>query len=292
MQHLAFVTYRDAPALSADDALAAESLARLGVRVTAQPWDDDGADWSRFRAIVLRSCWNYHRDPDRFTAWLDRLVDAGAVLVNPPTLLRWNVSKSYLLELQQRGAPVIATIRIPRGAATTLDRLAAQSAWTEVVVKPVVSADGHGARRFRLPATDHDERAFHALLQDRDVLVQPFVPEVIREGEWSFVFLGGAFSHAVVKRPSAQEFRVQARYGGTAHAVSAPPELVEQAAALLRLAPARSVYARVDGCVVGSRLTLMELELLEPALYLACDQGAPDRFARVLMDHLEAAAAR
>ena len=229
---------------------------------------------------------------DVFATWLDRLVDAGATLVNPPALLRWNASKSYLLELQQRGAPVILTLHLPRGATTTLDELGARTGWTDVVVKPMVSADGHAAQRFRTPATDGDEHALQELLRERDLLVQPFVPEVVRDGEWSFVFLGGTFSHAVVKRPSAREFRVQARYGGTAHPVSAPPELVEQAAALLHQAPAPSVYARVDGCVIAGRLTLMELELLEPALYLACDALAPDRFARVLRDHIDAPAAR
>lgn len=287
MQRVAFVTYREAPHLTVDDALSVGPLAALGIRVEALPWDDDSADWSPYDAVVVRSCWNYYLRPTRFAAWLDRLMADGILLANPPVLLNWNASKLYLLDLQARGAPVIASVHVPRGADTTLVEVCAQTGWAELVVKPLVSADGHATRRLRAPVSDRDARAFARLVRERDVLVQRLLPEVARDGEWSFVFFAGAFSHAALKRPGAEDFRVQARYGGTVQPVAAPDALVEQAAALLAQAPAPAVYARVDGCVIGDQLVLMELELLEPLLYLACHPGAPGRFAMAIRRYLD-----
>ena len=120
-----------------------------------------------------------------------------------------------------------------------------------------------------------------------DCLVQPFVPEVQDPGEWSLIFLDGVFSHAVVKRPAAGDFRVQEEFGGTRHPADAPPELVAQAERVLALAGERTLYARVDGVVRGGLFQLLELELVEPSLFLDVVPAAAERFADAVVRWLD-----
>jgi glutathione synthase/RimK-type ligase-like ATP-grasp enzyme len=284
---VAFVTYRKAPSMTPDDALALPPLAERGLRARAVPWDDAGADWGAFDAVVVRSCWDYHLRAAEFAAWLDHLEAAGARVWNPVPVLRWNASKTYLAELRERGARTVPTEWVSRGAGVTLHEIRRRTEWDDLVVKPVVSASGHRTWRTRSAGRPEDEQRFAELLAASDALVQPFLPDVERDGEWSLVFFGGEFSHAVVKRPRPGDFRVQPEFGGTVTPVAAPASLVGEAAAMLRHAPGPLLYARVDGCVVGGALVLMELELLEPTLFFGADPRAPRRFAAALGRVLE-----
>src|SRR5690242_410608 len=175
---IALATWRGLPALAADDRLLRDALVRRGVDARAVVWDDPGVDWRAFDAIVVRSTWDYHKRIDEFRAWLDRME--GLPLWNPPAVLRWNTHKSYLFELQARGIEIVPTLLVPGGSS--------------FIVKPAVSATAFRTER-------------HAT--DADVLVQSFVPEIVTDGELSFVFLGQEFSHAVRKRAASGEFRVQ-----------------------------------------------------------------------------------
>jgi hypothetical protein len=239
---IALVTWRGLPALAANDRLLADALARRGAGVEAVVWDDPDVDWRKYDAIVVRSTWDYHKRVDEFRAWLDRME--GLPLWNPPALLRRNIHKSYLLELQEQGIEIVPTIFMPRGA----------------VVKPAISAT-----------------AYQTMLLDYDILIQPFVPEVLSDGELSFVFLGRSFSHAVRKRPRAGDFRVQSDFGGTAERIDAAPDLIAQAERIAATLGEEWLYARVDCVVRDGRLLLMELEATEPSLFL--DEVSAERFA-------------
>jgi hypothetical protein len=280
---LAFVTYREAPGITADDARALPALAECGVRVRAVPWDDPAADWGAFDGVVVRSCWDYHLRAAEFAAWLDRLEASGARVWNPVPVLRWNASKTYLAELHARGVRTVPTERVQRGAGVTLREIRRRTGWDDdLVVKPVVSASGHRTWRARVPEAAEEGHRFAEMVATSDVLVQPFLSVVERDGEWSLLFFGGEFSHAVVKRPKQGDFRVQPEFGGSVEAAEPPASLVAEAAAVLRHAPSPCLYARVDGCVVAGALVLMELELLEPTLFFGADARAARRFAAAL----------
>ncbi|HEX6106214.1 MAG TPA: hypothetical protein VFZ26_11570 [Gemmatimonadales bacterium] len=274
-------TCRAVPDLSEDDRLLPPALAVHGLAAEPVVWDDPAAAWDRYAAVVIRSCWDYHLDVDRFDAWTRHLEARGISTWNPPDVLRWNARKTYLRELESAGVPAVPT-RYPSGTASQdLDDILEDAGWTEAVVKPVVSASARETWRAGLGRAEDGAR-FRRLVARIPLMVQPYLPEIEREGEWSFCFFGGAYSHAVLKRPRAGDFRVQADHGGAYHGRAAPPSLVDQAAAALAAARRRTVYARVDGCVVDGVLRLMELELLEPGLFLAMDPAAPDRFARAI----------
>ncbi|HET8622751.1 MAG TPA: hypothetical protein VFM14_04260 [Gemmatimonadales bacterium] len=278
---IAFVTWSGLPHLSTDDRLAAATLAARGMAVDAVVWDDPAVDWSRYGNTVVRSTWDYHLRPAEFLAWVDRVAAAGSRLWNPPSLLRWNLDKRYLAELGMRGVPVIPTVALPRGETSSLREVLDAAGWSEVVVKPAVSASAHQTWRSSTGQAAADAERFAGLLGAGDVLVQPFLRE-IEQGEWSLCFFGGRFSHAVLKRPHAGEFRVQSELGG--EVVVADPERAALARAEEALALVASpwLYARVDGCMVGGDFVLMELELIEPTLFFHAHPAAPVRFAEAL----------
>ena len=246
---IALVTWRGLPELAPDDRLLRDALIRRAVDARAVVWDDAAVDWETFDAIVIRSTWDYHKRVDDFRAWLDRME--GLPLWNPPLVLRWNLHKSYLLDLEARGIEIVPTLLVPRGG---------------FIVKPAVSATAFRTER-------------HAT--DDDMLVQPFVPEVLTDGEISFIFLGQKFSHAVRKRPRGEDFRVQTEFGGSAEPFAPCRDLIAQAERIAACLGERWLYARVDCVVRDGRLILMELEATEPSLFL--DGESAERFADAIV---------
>lgn len=281
MEHrVFFATAGEHPDLTADDRVAAAALAERGVRVEplvwtrADPASLDGA------AVVIRSCWDYHLRPDEFAGWISALEARGVPVANAPELVRWNLHKGYLRELEERGVPVVPTRWVERGDPRTLGEHLDAAGWAEAVVKPAVSLSAYETWRVSRAEASGSEARFARLRAAGDVLVQRFVPEIASGGEWSLVFLGGEFTHAVRKRPKPGDFRVQSEHGGSVDAPPPPGELVEAAAgvlaALRRPAP---TYARVDGVVAGGRFLLMELEVIDPVLFFSAHPPAAARFA-------------
>jgi glutathione synthase/RimK-type ligase-like ATP-grasp enzyme len=275
---IAFVTYRDLPELNADDRLAATALTRLGSRTDAVCWDDPDVDWLAYRAVVLRSTWDYHRRVAEFHEWIDRMQRMGAALWNPPHVLRWNTDKRYLARLSHPHLSPPPTEILDRGAAVDLRALLRARGWEEAVMKPTISADGFSTERAS-PTAASDQGMLDTMLARGDVLIQPLVPEIRTRGEISMMFFGGRFSHAVNKRPQAGEFRVQERLGGRIVRTDPPPALVACGQALLDEHAPGCLYARVDTVVAADRFVLMEIELVEPSLYLEHDPPAADAFA-------------
>ena len=236
-------------------------------------WDSD-VDWSGYDLVVIRSTWDYFERLEEFLAWVDR-VDVQSRIINPPDVIRWNVHKGYLAELGAAGVPVLPMLVLPKGSRDIAAPIAA-TGWEKVVVKPAI--DG-GARQAALGGAASDALLEHAqrIAALGDVVVQPYAPG-IEDGEVSLVLFDGEVSHAVRKVPAAGDYRVQAHHGGTElpHAVT-EAELATARSALA-MAPDGVVYARIDLVEHEGVPTVMELELIEPDLFLRVDEGALERF--------------
>jgi hypothetical protein len=278
---VAFVTWRGVPNLTRDDRLAADALASRGVEIRPAVWDDPAVVWSDFGVAVIRSTWDYHLRPGEFLDWIAWVEAAGVRIWNPPSLLRWNMDKRYLAELGGQGIPVIPTRSVARGDRTPLADVLGATGWNEVVVKPAVSASAHRTWRTSPARAASDADIYAELVRAGDVLIQPFLPEIL-DGEWSLCFIAGTLSHAVLKRPPPGEFRVQSELGG--EVVVADPGAAARAGAeeILALVQAPWLYARVDGCLVQGDFVLMELELIEPTLFFYANPEAAERFAQAL----------
>lgn len=283
---LAVATSVLVPAIHPDDEHLAASLRVLGIQPTACVWNDPAVDWSQFDAVLVRTIWDYFKHYTDFLAWLDQLEQLGIPTINPGPMIRWNSDKRYLIELEQHGAAIIPT------RLTHTRDLAAVLAITpdlEVVVKPTVS--GTAWRTLRGIAGEDTFAQAVGLLPEGDYLLQPFVPQILMDGEWSLLFFGGQFSHAVIKRAVAGDYRVQSEFGGTAELAEPTAAVLAGAHAALAAAAAVGqrdpVYARVDGVLREGRFLLMELEMIEPLLHLAERPDAAERFARQLAARLD-----
>lgn len=256
------------------------ALAQIGVEAVVAPWDSP-EDWAAYPLVVVRTPWDYFRRLPEFLAWAARTSQLTA-FVNPVSVIEWNSHKAYLRELAAKGIPTVPTLWLDQGAADGAGRLAA-TGWGEVVVKPAVSIGAIGALKAHAadPAcTAH----LAALLAEGDVLVQPFIESVAAQGEVSLIYYGGAFSHAIRKQPAAGDYRVQDMYGGTNHPYQPAADEVELATLALTATPAPTTYARVDMVrLQGGSPAVMELELIEPELFLGVDPQASARFAEVLL---------
>lgn len=280
---IALATYPGNPELTADDALLIPELKRLGAGTTVVPWSDPGMDWSRCSAVVVRSTWDYHLDPGRFLDWTLGLERLGVPAINSAPLLRWNARKDYLRTLEAAGVRVVPTRWIAPQERQTLRSVLESAGWDQAVVKPVISASAHETWRTDLGSSGAHEARFRRLVAGGDVMVQPFLNEIETAGEWSLVFLGDGFSHAVVKRPKTGDFRVQKQFGGSRELVQPDDRLLTAARGILVHTPGPAIYARIDGCVVDGHFLLMELELIEPELFLGMAEGRAARFAEAIM---------
>lgn len=244
----------------------AGALIDAGIAVEPRPWNDPG-DLDGFDLVSPLVAWGYHQDPLRWHALLDRLEQAGGKVLNPVPLLRWNSDKRYLTDLAAHGVPTIPTLSCDALDAPAIEEARALFGG-ELVIKPPVSASADGT--YRLGPAD----LLPTDAVGRPMMIQPFLPSVVEEGEYSLILFEGQFSHALVKRPRAGDYRVQPHLGGTETPCDPPSGAIALASAALAAAPARAAYARVD--MVRDRegkLAIIELELIEPSLWL---QHAPD----------------
>jgi glutathione synthase/RimK-type ligase-like ATP-grasp enzyme len=287
MSKVAFVTCREHPRLTTDDSLMFRPLAQYGIKLWAAAWDDPTVRWTDFALVVLRSTWDYHLRLNEFMSWLGRIEGEGVAIWNPPNLIRWNSHKSYLLELGERGISIVPTHILQPGTPVNLAELLAEKGWGEAIIKPSVGASSYRFWRVTQAQAEGQQGRLEKALASGAVLVQPFVQEISTEGEWSLTFFrdwGGmvTFSHAVIRKPAKNDLRVQSEYGGTVTRLSPPVDLLRQAERVLESIRGDWLYARVDGVLVGDEFWLMELELIEPELYLAYASEAPARFASAI----------
>jgi glutathione synthase/RimK-type ligase-like ATP-grasp enzyme len=286
-----FVTCRRWPEISESDRLVARALEERGARVEGRAWNEPAADFGGFDAIVLRSSWDYHFEPAAFLAWLGRLERAGARVFNPPALVRWNVSKRYLIALQAAGVPTVATAALTDETGVGLEAIMRGRGWRTCVLKPEIGASAHDARIVTEESLAEAATAIATGAIRRPLLVQPFVDEIRTRGEWSLVFIEGSLTHSVLKAPAAGDFRVQSYLGGTVRAEPAPPGAVSAARAALAVLPEPPLYARIDGVETSGGFLIMEVEVIEPALFLThAPPAAAVRFAEALLARISGTA--
>jgi glutathione synthase/RimK-type ligase-like ATP-grasp enzyme len=245
----------------------AEALRSAGFEVSARPWTAPG-EFDPFDAVLPLVVWGYHERYAEWLALLDRLEAAGIRCINPPALLRWNGDKAYLAELDAKGVPTVHTVAVEALDEHGLREARERFGCERLVIKPPVSASATDTYLLGPGDAVPDE------VTGRTMLVQPFMASIAATGEYSLMLFDDRFSHAILKTPKEGDFRVQPHLGGTEKPCAAPDGAVELARAALAAAPANAAYARVDMVAdEDGALRIMELELIEPALWL---QHAPD----------------
>ena len=270
----------------AEDRLLRAALADLGLTSARLDWNDPDTDWSAYRGAVFRTTWDYFDRFSAFTAWLAR-AETRTRLLNPAALVRWNMDKLYLADLAARGIPVVPSRFIAPGTAGRLATWLGETGWAEAVIKPCVSGAARHTYRLNADSAGHIEALIRPLLAQEAFLLQPFEPAVLKTGEDSLMVFAGRYSHAVRKMPRPGDFRVQDDHGGSVAPCQPSPaqiELAERCVASLDPVPA---YARVDLiCDRNGKPAIMELELIEPELWLRFHPPAAAALAQAIAERL------
>jgi glutathione synthase/RimK-type ligase-like ATP-grasp enzyme len=273
-----------------DEHMLKQPLAVRGITVSSVAWDAPNIAWASYDALIIRSTWDYHLRYAEFLAWLQHVIASGARLYNAPSLLMWNMDKVYLRELEAEGVPLLPTVFVGQGEAVSLADVIASHGWSEAVVKPSISAGGDNTWRVQASEATHAQSRLEAQLGEMSVMIQQYAPQ-ISDGEYSFLFFNGQFSHATRKIPAQGDMFVHEHRGGKTYAYSAPAELIAQASNIVRIAQKLTgelpLYARVDSVLEGDKLILMELEMVEPYLYMPyADAYATERLADAIAQRL------
>ena len=284
MAKIIFTTCAMWPAISANDRYVADALTRRGHLVAAAPWNGDFKAFAGADLVLLRSNWDYHYAVSEFGQWLDEIEAHHIPIQNSLSLVRGNISKSYMIDLKRNGllVPDTAVVHTQQ----ELEAVFAQKQWAQAVIKPIYGASGHLVERIA-----KDEIVTwaqqHLKESNRPWLVQEFLAQIQDGGELSLVFFNGKYSHTVQKKPQKGEFRINSKYQGQISRFEPPQATIEQARRVLESLVEIPLYARLDGVLINDEdFCLLELELNEPGLYFQYAPETANHFAQAIEDRL------
>ena len=281
MRRCAFLTMEDPQDFVIDDELVLPHMEALGWSVDQVPWRRP-TRWEDYEAVVIRTTWDYTLDVRGFMGVLEQIHQSSATLLNPIELVRWNLRKSYLRQLDAQGVPIPPTIWLSSGELHRIEELWQGLEAEEIVLKPLIGAGARDTYRLSRSQIAGRVEELVRVYGDREAIMQPFLPQVVREGEFSVFFFGRRYSHAILKTPKARDFRVQEEHGGHIQSIEPEPALMDAALRVLEAISPDPLVARVDLVRHQGRFVLMEVELIEPSLYFrTCPQAGPN-FAREL----------
>lgn len=255
-----------------EESMLLEFLQAKGLNVQPVQWHDKRIQWQNFDLVILKSPWDYHYQYSAFMAWLTEVKGLGVQVLNPYDIVRWNSDKHYLQEMIREGFDVIPSLFLDAGKQHDLRACFNYFKTNQLIVKPCISAGSKQTITVTQESIEQLHSAINDMTRDESFMVQPFLPQIYG-GELSYLFFNGTFSHCILKRPKAGDFRVQLGFGGTTHLQKPDERAIKAAQVFVDRFASNCLYARVDGVMMDNRFTLMELELIEPMLYFP---DAPD----------------
>ncbi|SET12836.1 ATP-grasp domain-containing protein [Thalassotalea agarivorans] len=280
MKRCAILTMENLDEFEVYDELFYPHLTALGWQVSEVPWRDQSVNWNDFDVVLIRSPWDYQDDADAFMDTLQRIEESNAKLENSLNIVTWNINKKYLKDLQQKGVNIVPTLWFDEYNKDAIAQAFTHFNVDEIVVKPCVSANADNTFRLTKGLFEQSSTALSETFAARDFMVQPFVKNVVEEGEYSCFYFNGEYSHTILKTPKKNDFRVQEEHGGSLASVSPEAKLKQQASHALAQISESLAYARLDFVRMGDCFAMMEAELIEPSLYFNMDEQSAKRFAQ------------
>lgn len=272
-----------------EDRLMRNALKKKGLRVTRADWADPDFDWTSTSAALFRTTWDYFDRFPEFTRWLNT-ASTKTRLINPVELIRWNMDKHYLRDLERKGIAIPPTRIIEKGASMTLRELHADAGWGDAVLKPAVSGGGRHTYRVQQDTLEGLESTFQSLITNESMILQPYYRSIETRGEVALMVIGGRFSHAILKRAKEGDFRVQDDFGGTVHPYTPTLAEIEFAEHVVSVCTPQPLYARVDLMFDDNdRPVVSELELIEPEMWFRFHPAAADVLAEIIVNQLYSA---
>lgn len=284
--NIALVTYQDEGKYTGEGSQEDNRLLKYlnfkGLRAQYEIWTDPAVKWDQFDAVILKSPWDYFDKVTPFRAWLEQLDKEQVPVLNPTDIVRWNLDKSYLLDIEKSGFSIVPTQIIPQYSYFIPNAYFEQWNTDTILIKPAISGGAKNTFPISKTQVARYTSQVNDLLRTETLLVQPFMPEIQTEGEWSMVFFNGIFSHCVLKVAKSGDFRVQHFFGGEIRPVTPSALLLDYGQKMVQQFAPGCLYARVDGLVSAGEFKLMELELIEPLLYLQENEALYENYFQAL----------
>lgn len=280
---IALLTCERLPDLMPDDQLLIPELAKHNITAQAVVWDDATISWTDFDYLIFRNTWDYFEKENKFNTWLHTIKKLGIKTLNSLAIIQQNKHKFYLRDLEKQGIPIIPTIFLEKTEQLQLSEILPNH-WKKAVIKPAFSGGSYQTEVFNSSDIQKINQQYQPIAAEKELLLQAFMPEIETEGETSFIFFNKKFSHAINKKPVEGEFRIQVQFGGKYTSIQPSIALIQQAQKVVDTFSSDVLYARVDGIIINNQLQLMEIECLEPDLYLSYSEGALQRFVDAILE--------
>lgn len=288
MKHCAFLSMDNLDDFVCYDHLLIAPLKKRGWSVTEVSWRNESTDWDKFDVVLIRSPWDYQKDPEAFLNVLQKIEGSNAVLENSLDLVKWNIDKTYLRDLEQKGIEIVPSLWFDRFQDDLVPAVFNLLDSDEIVIKPTISANADDTFRIQYSGYSDYRQQLKSVFKNRPFLVQPFMDNIVTEGEFSVFFFGDSYSHTILKNPKPHDFRVQEEHGGKLTAVEAEPHLLKAARQMRGMIQPEPLYTRADYVRTSENtFALMEVELIEPSLYFNMNEQSPERFAKVFDEWME-----
>jgi hypothetical protein len=288
MSNIAFLTMDNLEGFVSYDHLAVPALNDLNHEIQFVSWRQP-ADWSQFDMVIIRTTWDYQNDLDAFLGVLQKINNSEAILENSMDLVKWNIEKNYLRELDQKGNPIVPTIWETgsfnvHNVSNYFDAFDTD----HFIIKPTVSANADNTFWIKKNAFGKELEILQNIFSQRSFMVQPFMESVVDEGEYSLFYFNGKYSHCILKTPKEHDFRVQEEHGGVIRTAQPNDTMLRQGEKAIQALPDLPLYARVDFVRDDeNQFLIMEMELIEPSLYFSYDLSSPKRFAQAVDERLQ-----
>lgn len=293
MKNCAILTMDNLSDFECYDNLLDEPLAALGWQTKLVSWRDNNTQWQEFDAVIIRSPWDYQDDAENFIALLKQIEQSSPILQNSLTTVRWNIDKYYLNALSLKNINIVPTLWGSNFKAGDIDDYFAHFNCQQLVIKPRISANADNTFWLKKVSAEKYTKELKLIFGQTRFMVQPFIENIVNEGEFSLFYFDGKYSHAILKTPKQDDFRVQEEHGGCLRTIEPEEALLMQAQSTLSVicneVGEMPLYARLDfvrimpiqvqSALASDSFALMEAELIEPSLYFNMDTKAAKRFS-------------
>jgi glutathione synthase/RimK-type ligase-like ATP-grasp enzyme len=270
------------------DKLLIEPMKNIGWNAEEISWRKENVNWNDYDAVIVRSTWDYQKDHKKFIDVLEKIDNSTAHLENNLDILKWNMNKNYLYDLKQKGIRIVDTIWENNFNISNAVKYFEKFKSNEIIIKPNISANADNTFRLTVEQMNINQQQLEKIFENREFMAQPFMQNIITEGEYSLFFFNGEFSHCVLKKPKENDFRVQEEHGGKFKSVVPTEQQIIIAKNIINKLSTIPLYARADLVrTADNDFALMELELIEPSLYFNMDEQSPIKFVKAFAEKMK-----
>jgi len=270
------------------DKLLIEPMKTFGWDAEEISWRNESINWDDYNAVIVRSTWDYQKDHEKFLDVLEKINNSSAHLENDLELMKWNMNKKYLFDLEQKGVKIVDTLWKSNFNLDEVENSFENFNSEEIIIKPNISANADNTFRLTKAKFVEIKNQLKLIFTNREFMIQPFMKNIIDEGEYSLFFFNGEFSHCVLKKPKEKDFRVQEEHGGKFKSIIPTEQQKTIGKNIIDKLAVLPLYGRTDLVrTADNDFALMELEAIEPSLYFNMDEQSPIRFTKAFVEKMK-----